>query len=67
VVDVVKKAYALRSAYIHHQVGVDDASLLEQFQLDAWKVMYACVHHFNTHKSVADLLALIERKKFGGN
>lgn len=65
IVQIVKEAYKLRSQYVHHQVLVDEGTLLEEFIVIAWRTIFTALDNLGRFKDGRDFVAAIDRVKFG--
>jgi hypothetical protein len=64
VVSTFKRAYQLRSQYVHHLVSVEDDEALQAFFRNMWLLLFAAVANMGKFKSQADFLDAIDRVKF---
>jgi len=59
IVSLVKKAYGLRSQFVHHAQKVDDADLIREFLMVVWRFFLWMLFnhaHFPTRKALFDYL-----------
>ncbi len=69
VVSNVKKAYALRSAFVHHgrEIGVDEVATLEEFMVTAWRCMQGLIGYaVDASATMVKLLDTLEDMKLSG-
>lgn len=66
IISNVKKAYALRSSFVHHgqRIGVDDLATLQEFMLMAWRCLQALIQFAGDDNATkAQFLNLLEDRK----
>lgn len=64
VVSTFKRAYQLRSQYVHHLVSVEDDEALQAFFRNMWVLLFTAVANMMKFDSQSDFLDAIDRVKF---
>jgi hypothetical protein len=68
IISNVKKAYSLRSAYIHHgqSIGIDDEKILKSFMLNAWCSVAALIPMAATDITKEQFYESFENRRLSG-
>lgn len=64
VVSAFKRAYQLRSQYVHHLVSVEEDEALQAFFRNMWLLLFTVVSNMTRFDSQAEFLDAIDRVKF---
>lgn len=64
IVSNFKKAYQLRSRYVHHLNSVDDEETLQAFYQNVFVLLYSAIAGMGAHPTHATFLDHIDNKKF---
>ncbi len=62
--DMIPKIYQLRSDFVHHGVGLNDISLLEDFSFEALATIQFLFHNYKKWRTKADFLRSLDDHKF---
>ncbi len=63
IISNLKKAYELRSSFIHHGRSVRDVEILREFMLNAWDFFSQLIQNANHFRTKKDLIDAIEERK----
>jgi hypothetical protein len=64
IVSNFKKAYQLRSSYVHHLNSVNDEQTLQDFYRNTFLLLYVVIADMKSHTNHAEFLDYIDNKKF---
>jgi hypothetical protein len=63
VVAITKKAYALRSQFVHHGRGIEDVDTLDKFLFFAWQALANLIGDLNSFTRREDLISYLNDRK----
>ena len=63
IVLTTKRAYGLRSRFIHHAQAIDDLSVMDKFMVYAWRGIYNIIANRNQFATLEALLEKIDERK----
>ncbi len=62
----VKRAYGLRSRFVHHGVDAVDSEVVSRFLLHSWLAIWTLIHNAHRFEDANELADSLDRLKFGG-
>jgi hypothetical protein len=63
IVAITKKAYALRSQFVHHGRGIEDVDALDKFLLIAWQALANLISNFKNFARREDLISYLNDRR----